>query len=301
MTHEHVLTPAEARQDLPAVRTITPADLMEALREGWDDFAAMPSHAVFLSIIYPVIGLFLGRLVFGYEVLPLLFPIAAGFALIGPFAAVGLYELSRQREQGRDVSWRDAFDVVHSPAFGGILILGLMLTALFLVWVAVAHALYIAHFGYRSPASVGEFARDLFTTSAGWRLIIIGNAVGFLFALVALVVSAVSFPLLLDREVGVAAAVATSVQVFVKNPVTMALWGLIVAAALYIGSLPVFIGLAVVLPLLGHATWRLYRKVIDPRAIAARPLPQPPKGHHHATDFPVSLFKRTDDEGNPPR
>jgi uncharacterized membrane protein len=300
MAHDDVLTPAETRQDLPVVRTITPADLKDALARGWEDFAAIPSHAVFLSLIYPVIGLFLARLTLGYDVLPLLFPLAAGFALVGPFAAIGLYELSRQREQGRSVSWRDALDVAHSPSFRAILTLGVMLAALFLLWIALAHAIYVANFGYGSPASVTQFITDVFTTRAGWNLILVGNAVGFLFALIVLVVSAVSFPLLLDREVSVAVAVATSIQVVAKNPATMMMWGFIVAVGLVLGSLPAFIGLAVVLPVLGHATWHLYRRAVEPGAIPARPLPQAPTGHRPAADFPVSLFKRTDDRGDTP-
>ena len=295
MTHD-VSLPAQATPALPEVRTITPADLKDALLKGLDDFSALPSHAVFISVIYPVVGLLLARLTLGYEVLPLLFPLAAGFALLGPFAAIGLYELSRQREQGRPVSWRDALDVLHAPSFGAIVTLGLMLMALFLVWVALAHAIYVANFGYASPASIQQFLRDVFTTRAGWNLIIVGNAVGFVFALVALMVSAVSFPLLLDRDIGVTAAVTTSVQLIRKNPVTMALWGLIVAAGLVLGSLPAFIGLAVVMPVLGHATWHLYRAAVKADAFAPRTYHEPQRGRRYAADFPVSLFKASSED-----
>jgi uncharacterized membrane protein len=260
MAYLHVITGTS--QTLPSVRTISFADLKDALAQGIDDFRAMPTHVVFLSLIYPIIGLMLARLAFGYDVLPLLFPLAAGFALIGPFAAIGLYELSRRREQGLDVAWRRAFDVVHSPSFGAILTLGLLLTAVFLVWVAVAQAIYVASFGYAPIASMPGFVHDVFTTKAGWHLIVVGNAVGFLFAVVVLTVSVISFPLLLDRDVGAAGAVLTSVRAVLANPVPMAAWGLIVAAALAIGSIPFLFGLAVVMPVLGHATWHLYRKVV---------------------------------------
>jgi uncharacterized membrane protein len=295
MTHQDAVLSTRNEAVLPEVRTITPADLKDALAKGIEDFSALPSHAVFISLIYPIIGLLIGRLTFGYDVLPLLFPLTAGFALLGPFAALGLYELSRQREQGQPVSWHDALDVLHSPSLGPILILGALLTALFLVWVALAQAIYVAHFGYGSPASVGQFLSDVFTTRAGWSMIIIGNAVGFVFALIALVAVAVSFPLLLDRDIGVAGAVATSARVFLKNPVTMALWGLIVAVLLFLGSLPFFIGLAVVMPVLGHATWHLYRKAVQSDALPVRVHPEPPKAHRSAADFPLSLFKKTDD------
>ena len=260
MTSSHIIAGASPTQ--PAVRKISLADIRDALKQGIDDFRVMPTHVIFLSLIYPIVGLMLARLAFGYDVLPLLFPIAAGFALVGPFAAIGLYELSRRREAGLDTAWRNALDVRHSPSFGAILALGGLLTIVFLVWVAVAQAIYVASFGYAPIASMPDFVHDVVATKAGWKLIVVGNAVGFLFAVLVLTVSVVSFPLLLDRDVGAAGAVLTSVRAVAANPVPMAVWGLIVAAALAIGSLPFLFGLAVVMPVLGHATWHLYRKVI---------------------------------------
>ena len=198
----------------------------------------MPSHAVFLCLIYPVVGFALARLALGYNVLPLLFPLAAGFALVGPFAALGLYEMSRRREAGLDVSWKHALDVFRSPSIGAIAVLGLMLVAIFLVWIAVAQAIYVANFGYTPAASMPDFLHQVLTTPAGWALIIVGNGVGFLFAVLVLTLSVVSFPLLLDRDVGAATAILTSVRAVLANPFTMAVWGLIVAALLAIGSLP---------------------------------------------------------------
>src|SRR6201994_3133118 len=132
----------------PVIRTIGLSDLGDALRLGWEDFKAVPSHAIILCVIYPVLGLVLARTVLGYSVLPLLFPLAAGFALLGPFAALGLYELSRRRERGEAASAWDAVDVLRSPSFGAMLGLGTLLLALFVTWVATAQAIYIAVFGY---------------------------------------------------------------------------------------------------------------------------------------------------------
>ena len=202
MAHQHVLMGAEANRVRPTVRIIGLRDLKDALARGIADFSAMPTHAVFLCLIYPIVGLLLARLTLGYEVLPLLFPLAAGFALLGPFAAIGLYELSRRREQGLDASWQDAFDVLRSPSRGAIAALGLLLLAIFVIWIAVAQAIYIANFGYEPAASIPDFLHQVFTTPAGWMLIIVGNLVGFLFALAVLTISVVSFPLLLDRDVG---------------------------------------------------------------------------------------------------
>ncbi len=290
MTTSHLITGAADSAAQPNVRVIVPADLWDALARGYDDFAAMPSHAVFLCVVYPIVGLLLGRLAFGYDVLPLLFPMIAGFALIGPFAALGLYELSRRREQGLDVSWRRALEVYRSPSFGAIMVLGILLMAIFLVWLAVAQSIYVANFGYAPAASMPDFVHQVLTTPSGWALIIVGNFVGFLFAVVVLTISVVSFPLLIDRHVGVAIAVLTSIRVVQKNPATMALWGLIVAALLLIGSLPFFIGLTVVLPVLGHATWHLYRKVVEPDPSARIELPPRPQSRRSAADFPAALF-----------
>jgi uncharacterized membrane protein len=255
--------PAEARYaPLPEVRQIELADLKDVLARGLSDFAAYRTDVIFVCIVYPVVGVVLASLAFGYGTLPLLFPLASGFALIGPLAAVGLYEMSRRREQGVDITWADAFGVVRAPAFGAILVLGLVLLGIFLLWLAAAYAIYHATLGPEPPGSVGAFVNDVFTTGAGWTMILVGLTVGFLFAVLVLMIGVVSFPMLLDRDVGLYTAVATSVHAVVANPVPMAAWGLIVAAGLLIGSIPLFLGLIIVMPVLGHATWHLYRKVV---------------------------------------
>ncbi|HVX79556.1 MAG TPA: DUF2189 domain-containing protein [Bradyrhizobium sp.] len=281
----------------PIIRTIGISDLHQALRLGWEDFKAVPSHAILLCVIYPVLGLILARIAFGYTVLPLLFPLAAGFALIGPFAAIGLYELSRRREKGEEATAWNAIDVLRSPSFGAMLGLGTLLLALFVVWIATAQAIYVAAFGYEPAAEIPGFARQVLTTPQGWWLIIVGCSVGFLFALVALCISAVAFPLMLDRHAGAGEAMVTSLRTVGKNPVPMAAWGLIVAALLVAGSIPFFLGLAIVVPLLGHATWHLYRAVIAPDPNPRPPPPRPQLERRFAADFPAALFswRRRDD------
>jgi uncharacterized membrane protein len=272
------------------IRKIGLSDIGEALRLGWEDFKAMPSHAIILCVIYPVLGIVLFRLVLGYSVLPLLFPLAAGFTLIGPFAAIGLYELSRRRERGEEVGAWDAIHVLRAPSFGAMLGLGTLLLALFVTWIATADAIYIATFGHAPAASIPDFATRVLTTPEGWSLIIVGCGVGFLFAVVALCVSVVSFPLMLDRHASAIDAIRTSLRAVMKNPLAMAAWGLIVAALLVIGSLPLFVGLAVVLPVLGHATWHLYRKLVEPDPNPPEEQPHPRRGHRYAADFPAVLF-----------
>jgi uncharacterized membrane protein len=290
MAYQDGITSPAAEQPLPRVRTITPRDLVDALAKGFDDFAAMPTHAFFVTLIYPIAGLIIAVAVSGANLLWLFYPMAAGFALIGPVAAVGLYELSRRREQGLDTQWSHAFDLLHAESFRSIAALGLVLLALFGIWIGVAQTIYWAYFGYAEPESIDSFTRQVLSTDAGHRMILIGNAVGFLFALIAFVISVVAFPLLIDRRIGAAAAVATSVKAVLHNPVTMALWALIVAGALLLGSLPFFIGLAVVVPVLGHATWHLYRKVVVPDLAPREVQPALPDTERYAADFPSVLF-----------
>ena len=252
------------RSAQPIVRTIGMADLRDALDCGLADFKAMPTHLVFLCLIYPFLTLIAARAYAGYEVLPLVFPLLAGYTLIGPLVAIGLYELSRRRERGLDISRRHAFDVLRFPSIRAIATLGVVLMAIYFAWLFAAWAIYELYLSTAVPASIAEFARQVFTTPSGWALIIVGCGVGFLFAAVVLSLSVVSFPMLLDRDVGVMTAVNTSVRAVLANPITMAVWGFIVAGVLLIGSLPLFIGLAVSLPVLGHATWHLYGKVVRP-------------------------------------
>jgi uncharacterized membrane protein len=290
MAYSNVLVGAGVRPTLPVVRSIGVADLREALVKGVNDFYAMPTHAMFLCIIYPILGFVLARLAFGYSILPLLYPLVSGFALVGPIAALGIYELSRRKEAGLETSATHAFDVFESSSIGAIAALGLLLLAIFVIWVAAANAIYIANFGYAPRPSIEAFLNEVLTTRAGWNLIILGNGVGLLFAILVLTISVVSFPLLIDRDVGAAVALLTSIRAVARNPLTMAVWGLIVGALLIIGSLPFFLGLTVVIPVLGHATWHLYRKVIEPQAA-----PPPTNQEHHkerryAADFPAVLF-----------
>jgi uncharacterized membrane protein len=238
-------------------------DLRAILARGLADFSAFRTDVIFLCVIYPVVGLVLARLAFGYDLLPLIFPLASGFALIGPFAGVGLYEMSRRREAGADVTWADTVKVVRSPSFGAIVLLGLLLMAIFLLWLLAAEAIYQMTLGPAPPVSIGSFIRDVFATSPGWTMIGVGCGVGFLFAVLAFGISVVSFPLLLDREAGVDTAILTSIRAVIANPAAMAVWGLIVAGGLVIGSIPFFLGLIVVMPVLGHSTWHLYRAVVE--------------------------------------
>ena len=221
----------------------------------------MPSHVVFLSLIYPIVGLLLAFVAAERNAVPLLFPLAAGFALVGPLAAVGLYELSRRREYGLETSWKHALGALQSTSVKAIGTLALLLLTIFSLWLIAAKGLYHA-FNVGPMAPTTTFLSTIFTTPEGRVFFIVGNAVGCVFATVVLIVSVVSFPMALDRKVSALIAVKTSMRAVAANPITMALWGLVVAACLAAGSLLLFIGLAFVLPVLGHATWHLYRRVV---------------------------------------
>jgi uncharacterized membrane protein len=253
---------SELHSPAPSVARIRVADLKEALAAGLDDFAASRTDVVLLCLVYPILGLILVRFASGHQMLPLLFPLASGFALVGPFAAIGLYEMSRRHEQGAAIGWADAFGVIRAPAIASIVLLGVVLMAIFLLWLVAAEAIYRLTLGPEAPVSATAFIHDVLLTKAGWIMIAVGIGVGFLFAVVVLAIGAVSFPLLLDRAAGLDTAVATSVHAVLANPGPMALWGLIVAGGLVLGSIPFLLGLVVVLPVLGHATWHLYRRLV---------------------------------------
>jgi uncharacterized membrane protein len=262
MANFHVISGADHTPAQLTIRKIGSGDIRESLSRGLNDFLAMPSHLAFIGLIYPVLGMCLGALTFSSNALPLLYPLVTGFALVGPFAAIGLYEISRRRERGEETSWRDAFEVLRSPAIPSILTVGVLLLVIFVAWLATARILYESLFGVLPPDSYAGFLQEVLSTREGWTLILLGNLIGFVFAAVVLSISVVSFPLLLDRDVGAAVALQTSVRAVLANPSMMALWGAIVAAALLVGTLPLLVGLAVVVPILGHATWHLYRRLV---------------------------------------
>lgn len=262
MTNTKIHTLSHPPSSAHEFRLIGPDDLRDALKNGYNDFKEKPSHAIMLTVLYPVVGLFLMRLSAGYDILYLTFPIFAGFALIGPLAAIGLYEMSRRREKGLDVSWSHAAGIVRSPSIFAIAQLSVLVGVIYMAWLGSAHIIFWATFGGVIPNSITEFALQIATTSAGWTLILVGCGVGFIFATVVLAISVVSFPMLLDRDVSAWVAVKTSVNATLANPMTMAMWGIIVVGLLAIGSLPFLFGLAITMPVLGHATWHLYRKII---------------------------------------
>ncbi|HEY0650604.1 DUF2189 domain-containing protein [Phenylobacterium sp.] len=251
-----------AGQVAPQVRRIGFADLRAALREGAEDMGAFRDDVLFVGLIYPIAGIVLAAIAFNANLLMMLFPLASGFAILGPVAATGLYEMSRRRELGEHVTWLDAMKVFANPAIGSIIGVGLILLSIFGVWLAVAYQIGVATLGADTPPTLRVFLENVFLSQASPTLIVGGIAVGFLFAVVAFAISVVSVPLLLDRDLGLWIAIKTSVKAVMTNPGTMAVWAMIIAFSLALGSIPALVGLIVVVPILGHASWRLYRKIV---------------------------------------
>ncbi|WP_306152933.1 DUF2189 domain-containing protein [Roseovarius sp. MMSF_3281] len=246
----------------PEVKTLTIEDLGLALRKGYEDFKRFRSDVMFLVLIYPIIGICLAVFASNQALLPMLFPLGAGFLLLGPIAAVGLYEMSRRGERDDDVGWGAALSVLKAQNVGPILVMALYLIGIFLLWILSAMQIYQWTLGPQPPESLGQFALDIALTGAGWMMVILGVSVGACFAALVLAISLTTLPMLIDQRVGLVIAVVTSLKVARKNPVTVAAWGLVVAALMLLGTLPAFLGLIVVLPILGHATWYIYRAAV---------------------------------------
>ncbi len=266
MAQSHIDTPAGMAEhaDIPEIRKITTRDVTDCVRRGFADFREQPSHYALVALIYPVVMIVVAFWVSGQNILPLLYPIASGFALLGPLVALVFYEISRRRELGLDTSWQHGLEALNGRTLPGILGLGLMLLAVFVVWLAVAQGIYMALFGDDVPDSLLTLAAMALTTPQGWAMIVVGNLVGFLFAAFVLCATVVAFPMLLDRHASIGAAIETSFRVAAANPVPVAFWGLIIAVLMAAAMIPVFIGLLIVIPALGHATWHLYRKAVAP-------------------------------------
>ena len=263
-------TPAASPlRDVP-VSTITANDLTQSLRDGVNDFLAKRGDLVFIGLLYPLIGIVAGIAATGGSILPLLFPMLAGLSLLGPLVSTGFYQLAKRREQGLESNWWHFFDVFKSPSREGIVLVGIMLMAIFGAWLVSAGLIYAVFFGTKAPATIGVLLTEAFTTPRGWAMILIGNAVGAIFALIVLATSVVSLPMLIDKDIDAATAVRTSLKAFAANRTLLIRWGVRVAVWLVVGAIPILLGLAAVLPILGYATWHLYTRLVDRGAIDQR-------------------------------
>lgn len=262
-TADGVVAPAaSATSPTITVRALQWSDISAALSAGWADFRAAPTHLFVIALMYPIGALGALWVAADRALLPLAFPVISGLALLGPFAAVFLYELSRRREAGQAVKWWHGFNIFDASSTASLSALGVGVALFFVAWLAAAYAIYAATLGAASPDTIAGIAGGVFTTREGLRLLLIGNGVGLAFAVVAFSLNIVSFPLLVDRRAGPLTAMGTSLRVVAKSPVVSLAWGATIAVLLLLGLATLMVGLAVILPLLGHASWHIYRRAV---------------------------------------
>ena len=252
------------------VRKISAEDLRWSLKQGLGDFQEMRGDLVFAGLIYTFIGIAAAVMTTNGPLMPFFFPVVAGVGLLGPVAAVGFYELARRREDGLESGWRHFLDVRKRPSADDMGIVAGLLLAIFALWLVVAGLIYLALFGWTTPTSIGGFLDMVFTTANGWAMILIGLAVGAVFGWIVLAVSVASLPMLVDCDVSASEAVSASWRAAHANKGEMIRWGLTVLVLLVLGSIPLFVGLAFVLPWLGYSTWHLYTRLVDREAIPSR-------------------------------
>jgi uncharacterized membrane protein len=255
--------PADPRSTAPAIRRISGKDLDWALSEGWKDFNAKRGDILVLAVLYPVLGLLAAAIALNDRLLPVFFPLVAGLTVMGPAVAAGFYEIARRRGLGISSSYRHFFDPLNGRSRRPLVMLTLMSLAFFTAWIAAALVIYSLTLARIEPMTLAGGFQQLFSTPEGLSMVVIGNAVGAVFAVLTVFLTLVSFPMVVDRPVDAGTAVGTSVRAVSANLPTVASWGIRVAVLLILGSLPLFIGLAVVLPVLGYATWHLYTRMVE--------------------------------------
>jgi len=263
MASRSINQPAARRSAKVAIRQITDEDLKIALRQGLDDFNDLRGDLFFAGLIYTLIGVAAVAMTTNMPLLPFFYPVVAGVGLLGPVAAVGFYELAKRRESGQEVHWFNMFDVRKRPTLDDMGVVAGLLLVVFFFWLLAAGILYALLFGWATPQSISDFLAMVFTTPRGWALIAAGAVVGAIFGWIVLALSVVSLPMLVDRNISASEAVSASWRAAHANKSEMVRWGIIVTALLVLGSIPLFVGLAFVLPWLGYSTWHLYTRLID--------------------------------------
>lgn len=254
---------------MPRVNAASIGDLREGLLQGLSDFARAPFLGLFFAAIFVVIGLMVVLSLTAWDIPWLIYPFAIGFPLIGPFAAVGLYEISRQFEQGKEPSWREVFGVIWQQRRRELGWMAFVMLFVFWVWMYQVRLLMALFLGRLSFSSFEGFVSVTFTTTEGVIFLLVGHLVGAGLALLLFSITVVSMPLLLDRDIDVVTAMITSVRAVAASPFVMLGWGITVTLAVIAGCLPFFLGLLIVLPILGHSTWHIYRRVVVPPSGAA--------------------------------
>jgi uncharacterized membrane protein len=249
----------------PVVQRITAADVAEAFAQGLRDFQALPFYGLAFGALYAAGGIVIVLSLTAFGVAYLAYPLTAGFALIGPFVAIALYEVSRRREEGQPVTFGAIWSTIRSRSEIGWM--AFVTVFVFVVWMYQVWLLISLLLGPNASfSSINEFLTVLLTTNAGLLFLAIGNLDGAVLSLILFSLTVVSFPLLLDREVDFVTAMVTSVRAVMTSPMPMIGWAAVIVMLLIVSAIPYFVGLIVTVPVLGHATWHLYRRIVLPVA-----------------------------------
>jgi uncharacterized membrane protein len=247
---------------VPEINRLGFDDLCAALRLGWQDFRRAPVYGLFFASVYVLGGWVMYLALTVSDLLWWSLPAAAGFPILGPFIACGMYEVSRRLEKGQPLGWGAVLGVVWAERNRQIPSIAVVIVVFFLFWNFLAHMIFALFMGLSTMTQVSSsFA--VFLTPNGLAMLAVGTLVGAVFATVLFSITVVSLPLMLDREIDFVTAMITSFATVQGNPVVMLCWGAFIAVLLFLGMLPGFLGLFVVLPVLGHASWHLYRRALD--------------------------------------
>lgn len=250
----------DARQVI--IRSVDTHEPWHWLTQGWDDLKRCPGTSIGYGVVCVALSLLLVAGLWHYQLSAWLLPLLAGFMLMGPLVAVGTYDMSRQLSQGERPSLRRALGAWRDNAVQ-IGLMGVFLMIFLLAWIRLATLLFALFFGTHPPLESGLLYPQLFTTGAGIGLLVAGTVVGAVLAFTAFSLSVIAVPRLLDRpEVGALEATVISLAVVKANFRAMLVWGFILTLVTAVGLALGLIGLAITLPLLGHASWRAYQTLV---------------------------------------
>ncbi|WP_428686578.1 DUF2189 domain-containing protein [Roseibium sp.] len=255
---------------MPKVNTITANDVIDALAAGLSDFRKAPGYGLAIGAFFAIGGLFVILSAAALDLTYLSYPAAAGFVLLGPFAAVGLYEVSRRLEKGDTLSWSEILKTMWAQKSRELSWMAFVVLFIQIMWMYQVRLLLALFLGFRSFASFDEFLSEVISTPEGLMFLAVGHVVGAVLSLILFSLTVVSFPLLLEDDRDFITAMITSVRSVVASPVPMIGWAFVVTAVLVVSMIPAFLGLIATLPILGHTTWHLYRKCVEAPEEAAK-------------------------------
>ncbi len=247
---------------MPAVNALTFDDLKTCLSSGISDFRKATVFGIFFGGVFALGGIFIIQSLLVWKKIWMIYPVIISFPLIGPFAAVGLYEVSRRLQSGQPLAWNEILSVVWNQASRELRWMAFVMLFVFWVWMYQVRLLIALILGQMSFSTWSEFFEIVAFTPQGWTFVIIGHVVGAFLALFLFSITVVSFPILLERDIDFITAMITSVSTVFKSPVVMLSWGVFVTLAVMASFIPAFLGLLVVLPVLGHTTWHIYKKAV---------------------------------------